>query len=143
MVNSIVKWGCQDNFKPVYLFLAERFRTHKNMSHINAHLKNCCLCCLVLAYFCFVSWFSFVTYFCAREIFPSKKINRLEIVLITSFYNTTEVYLYQPIYREFICTLSFWFMIICENLFFLSESFSISSYLWSSVRIYSFKSLWK
>ena len=35
--------------------------------------KNGCLCCLVLAYFCFVSWFSLVTCFCAREIFSLKK----------------------------------------------------------------------
>ena len=29
--------------------------------------------------------------FCAREIFSSKKINKLEIVLITSIYYTTNV----------------------------------------------------
>ena len=34
-----------------------------------AHEKNCCLCCLVLAYFCFISWFVAVTCFCGREIF--------------------------------------------------------------------------
>ena len=31
--------------------------------------KNCCLCCLVVPYFCFVGSFFLVTCFCAREIF--------------------------------------------------------------------------
>ena len=132
-------------FQASLFFLTKRFCARKNTSHLEAyaHRKNCCLCCLVLAYFCFVSWFLLVTCFCAREIFSSKKINRLEIVLITSFYNTTSVYPYQSTYREFICTHLFSFVIICENLFFLWEHFWISSYLWSSVRIYFFESLWE
>ena len=48
-----------------------------------------------------------------------KKINRLEIVPLTSLYYTTDVYPYQPTYLEFICTHLFLFMITCENLFFL------------------------
>ena len=51
--------------------------------------KNCCLCCLVLAYFCLVRWFSLVTCFCPREIFSLKKRNRLEIVRIATINNTT------------------------------------------------------
>ena len=127
-------------------FLTKRFRAHKNTSHLEVYLrvKNCCLCCLVLAYFCSVSWFSLVTCICARIIFSSKKkINRLEIVRIASFCNTTKVYPYQPTYRKFTCTHLFLFVIICENLFFLWESFWISSDLWSSVRIYFLKPLRK
>ena len=74
-VSSIVYWDYQDNFKPVYFLLTKRFRAHKNMSHLEvyARVKNCCLFSLVLAYFCFVTWFLLVTCFCAREIFSSKK----------------------------------------------------------------------
>ena len=86
----------------IYLFfLMKRFRAHKNTSHLEvyARVKNCCLCCLVLAYFCFVSSFSLVTCFCVREIFSSKKkkiiiinkINRIEILQIVSIYNTTPI----------------------------------------------------
>ena len=119
-------------------FLTKRFLVHKNTSHLEAYarVKNCCLCCLALVYFCFVSWFLLVTCFCVREIFSSKKINRLEIVLITSLYYTTEVYPYQPTYRKFICTHFFLFVIICENLFFLWESFEsllIYDHLWESL----------
>ena len=62
-------------FQTCLFFLRKRFRAHKNKSHLEvyARMKNCCLCCLVLAYFCFVSWFLLVTCFCAREIFSSKK----------------------------------------------------------------------
>ena len=47
--------------------------------------KICCLCCLVFAYFCFVSWFLLMTCVCRLKFFSYKEINRLEIVLITSF----------------------------------------------------------
>ena len=80
----------------IIIFFRKRFHIHKNMSHLEvyAHMKNCCLYCLVLAYFCFVSWFLLVVCFCACKIFSlkkknNKKINRLEIVLITSLYYTT------------------------------------------------------
>ena len=35
--------------------------------------ENCCFCCLVFAYFCFVSWFLLVLYFCVAKIFLKKK----------------------------------------------------------------------
>ena len=100
LIISIVYWGYQDNFKPVYLFLRKRFRAHKNTSflEIYASEKNCCLCCLVLAYLCFVSWLLLVMCFCARKIFFSK--NRLEIVLITSVYNTTPEHFYTMLYHS-------------------------------------------
>ena len=124
----------------IYLFiylLTKRFRMH--MLEVYAGMKNCYLCCLVLAYFCLVSSFLLVTCFCAHEIFLSEEISRLEIVMITSFYYTTLLYYY----REFICTYLFLFVIICEDLFFLWESFWISFYLWLSLRIYFLKPLWK
>ena len=49
-------------------------------------------------------------------IFFVKKINRLQIVLITSFYYTTDVYPYQPTYRASIYTHLLLFAAICENL---------------------------
>ena len=47
---------------------------------------------------CFGFW-----YFFACKIFLLKKINRSEIVLMASFYYTTDGYPYQPAYEEFIC----------------------------------------
>ena len=129
---------------PFIFFLMKRFRAHKNTSHLKVYerVKNCCLCSLVSIYFCFVNWFLLVTCFLRAKSLPQIKINRLKFALITSIYNTTSVYPYQPTYWEFVCTDLFLFVIICENLFFLWESFWISSYLWSSVRIYFFKPLW-
>ena len=51
-----------------FFFLRKRFREHKNTTHLEVYVrvKNCCLCCLMLAYFCFVSWFLLVACFCAR-----------------------------------------------------------------------------
>ena len=40
-------------------------------------------------------------------------------------YYTTRMHHYQPAYQEFICTHLFLFVIICENLFYLWESFLI------------------
>ena len=40
-------------------------------------------------------------------------------------YYTSDVYAYQPAYQKFICVHFFLFVIICENLFFLIESFWI------------------
>ena len=55
----------------LFIFFIKRFRAHKNTLHLEVYtrVKNCCLYCLVLASFCFVSWFSLVTCFCPREIF--------------------------------------------------------------------------
>ena len=75
-------------------FLRKKFRAHKNTSHLEvyARLKNCCLCCLALAFFLvllvdFCLWHVFVR----AKFFPQKKKkkNRLEIVRIASIYNTT------------------------------------------------------
>ena len=73
-------------------------------------------------------WKSFVLHFGAFCAF--------KIALIASLYYTTGVYPCQPTYQEYIFMHLFLFLIICENFFFLWEFFWISSYLWSSVRIY-------
>ena len=65
---------------------------------------------------CFTSW----CFLCAQNLFV-KKVNRLEIVLMTSFYYTTDVYPYQSTHvsSHYLYAL-FLFLTICENLF---ESF--------------------
>ena len=90
----MVYWGYQDNFKPVYFLWRKDFACTKTRHTLEVYtrVKNCCLCCLVLPYFCFVSWFLLVTCFCARKIFScKKKKNRLEIVLTTSVYYTIQL----------------------------------------------------
>ena len=77
---------------------------------------------------CFAIW----SFSCAQNLFVKKKINRLEIVLLTSLYYTTDMYPYQLTYQTSIYMHLSSFVTICENLFFLWESFWTSSYLWSS-----------
>ena len=93
-LSSIVKWGYQDNFKPVNFFFFWRkdfacTKTHhkekstnktKNKLTLNNKGNNFSRMHKLLS----------VTCFCAYEIFLSKKrINRLEIVWISSFFYTT------------------------------------------------------
>ena len=78
---------------------------------------------------CFAIW----SFSCVQNLFVKKKINRLEIVLLTSLYYTTDMYPYQLTYQTSIYMHLSSFVTICENLFFLWESFWTSSYLWSSV----------
>ena len=75
---------------------------------IVAFVVKCLLNFVLLVYFCLC--------FVRAKSFCKEKINRLEIVPITSFYYTTDVYPYQPAYREFICTHLFLFVIICDFL---------------------------
>ena len=77
---------------------------------------------------CFAIW----SFSCVQNLFVKKKINRLEIVLLTSLYYTTDMYPYQLTYQTSIYMHLSSFVTICENLFFLWESFWTSSYLWSS-----------
>ena len=78
---------------------------------------------------CFAIW----SFSCVQNLFVKKKINRLEIVLLTSLYYTTDMYPYQLTYQTSIYMHLSSLVTICENLFFLWESFWTSSYLWSSV----------
>ena len=87
-----------------------------------ACIKNCCFCCFLCAYFCFVSlcllvsvllvWFCLQVFLCTYFCFVSlllfvsvlghlesfcKNINRFEMVLMTSITHTTSVYPYRPL----------------------------------------------
>ena len=61
-------------------------------------------------------------------------------------YYASDVYPYQPAYRQFICTHLFLYVIICESFFFLWESFlsvRISSYCKNLCHLCESVSLWK
>ena len=81
-----------------------------------------------------VACFAFWCFLHARNVFVKKYIYiiiiRLEIVLITSFYYTPDVYPYQPIYRASVYMHLLLFVTICENLF---ESFFICDHLLESI----------
>ena len=76
----------------------QQFFAHKNIWK----MENCSLC--VLVHFLCLNFFV-------------QKLSRLEIVLITSFYYTTDVYRYQPTYQASIHMHLFLFVTICENHF--------------------------
>ena len=81
---SIVKWGYQDNFKPgFFFFFTKRFHAHKKHQNAKQATFLTLFCWLMFACECFL---------CSRNLLvkKKKKINRLEIVLITSFHYTTE-----------------------------------------------------
>ena len=126
-----------------FFFFTKRFRAHKKHQNIKQAtftlLEFCArekvlplLFSVSLFLFC---WFIFAcdVFLCARNLFVRKKINRLEIELIISFYYTTDVYPYQPthgasIYMHLFLLVTicdnffefFLFVIVCENLPFLS-----------------------
>ena len=95
-VSSIVKWGYQDNFKPVYFFYKKISRTQKSpkrkqatFSEVYTHEKLLPLLfsvCLIL--FCWLM-FACECFFLRVKFFREKNINRLKIVLITSFHYST------------------------------------------------------
>ena len=98
-ISSIVKWGYQDHFKPVYFFLRKDFAQIKSTKTQNKrlspsykflHAKDCCLCCLVLLNFVLLFNVFLWVFLCAWKLFL-KKINKPEIVSTTSFYYTTNV----------------------------------------------------
>ena len=89
-VRSIVKWGYQDNFKPVYLFIYFFYEKISHTQKAPKHKTNnfhplrslCAQNFVLLVNVCL--W----VFLCVRNLF-AKKINRLEIVLITSIHFTT------------------------------------------------------
>ena len=85
--------------------------------------------------------FSLWVSFYAQNLFV-KKINKLEIVPITSFYYTTDLYPYHPTYREFICTLYFYFWSSVTISFLMQIFFNLFLFMiiWENL---FFKSLWK
>ena len=97
--------------------------------------KNCCLCCILFACFCFFSWFLLNLHFCVLKIF-SKKI---EIVLIDSFtILQTCTPINSPSKNLFLHTYFYLWSSVRISIFM-----RIFSFLWLSLRIYFFKSLWK
>ena len=86
------------HFQTCLFFFMKRFCVHKNAKQTTFTLLEVFACkkllpllisvCLIL--FC---WLMFASEcFCACKIFSKKKQNRFEIILITSFYCTTDVY---------------------------------------------------
>ena len=70
--------------------------------------------------------FGLIWVFVSAKSFP--KIQKKKLVWNcpnTLMYYTTDMYPYQLTYRGCVCTLLFLFVVICENLFFLWESFWI------------------
>ena len=125
--SSIVKWGYKDNFKPVYFFYVEVLSVEKHQTQSKRKIFFTwekllpLLFSINLFLFCQLI-FACDVLLCAQNLFL-KKIYRFEILFITSLYYTTDVYSYQPAYLEFICTHLFLFVIICDNLFSVWESF--------------------
>ena len=75
-----------------------------------------------LVLFCWLVLVWFV--FCAPKFFRKKYTLAWNCPDNLVYYNT-DLYPYQHAYGEFICTHLFFFVIICENLFFLWEYFWI------------------
>ena len=138
-----MKWGYQDNIKPVY-FLTERFCARKNTckqtlikkTKLSKHETT--MATNFRAHKLLRGWKSLVlrlSAFCVFKTFSEKKIKRLETVLITSFHYTTDVYPYQPTYRASIYMHLFLFVNIYESFLI----FRICDHLWE----YIFLNLYK
>ena len=110
-------------------------------------VKSCCFCCLVFAYFCFVSWFLLVV--CFAKIF----LKKIWVCLDNLIYYTTDVYspqhltpplpppplllwriiFYQIYYRFFNLNL---LIFICMHYSHLPKSIFICVHLFLPIRIY-------
>ena len=127
----ISKWyselGQSRQFKPIYFFQRKDFaptKTHVTPRSLCTREKLLSLLFSVSSFLLCQLIFTGKS-FCVREKFSLKKKNKqTSIVLIAPIHYTTDVYPYQPTYREFI------FIFICFHLF-------------SSVKIYFFNSLRK
>ena len=79
--SSIVKSGYQGIFKSVYFLLRKGFEHKKTPKRKTDNFQplrtfclheKCCLCCLVFAQFCFVSWFLLASVFLRSKLFRKK-----------------------------------------------------------------------
>ena len=98
-VSSIVNWGYEDNFKPVYLFFLrkdfKRIKTTKRKTSNFYPLRSLCeqkivafvVFCLLI--FVLLVGFLFVSVFLSLKSFCKIKINRFEILLVPSLTYTT------------------------------------------------------
>ena len=99
--------------------------------------KMFCFCCLVFTYFGFVSWFFLALCFLCRKNFFLKN-KQTQIILIVSF---TILLMHTLIWTfPYLCEFSWsyvWvFSFLREAFFYLCSFVRISSYLWSSVKLY-------
>ena len=104
--------------------------------------KKCCLCCFLFTCFLLCCLMFACECFCMHEIFL---LFTMLLIFFASIYYTTNVYPYQPTYREFTCTHLFLLAIICKNLFesllifdHLRGSLFIYDHLWESVPLWEF-----
>ena len=81
---------------------------HKKLLPLLFFVRSILFCWLVFI------WFTFLY---AQKNFCKRKANWFGVVLMSSFYYTTDMYPYQPACQEFIYTNLFLLVIICENLF--------------------------
>ena len=140
----------QDNL----FFLRKDFEHTKSIKTQNKQLppllcaKNYCLCCFLFT--CFFGFFCWLVLSCfaflnAQHLFVKKKKLAWNCPDNLIYY-ASDVYPYQPAYRQFICTHLFLYVIICESFFFLWESFlsvRISSYCKNLCHLCESVSLWK
>ena len=86
--------------------------------------------CLFLFLLVGFGWFAFLY---AQNLFVKKKINRLEIVLVTSFYYTTVFDLFN--------VLSFWLVQSQQNDHYVFDSFKASTQVWFKTQLLIVKTL--
>ena len=106
-------------------FFAKIFRAYKNENQTNHSVRSFYVAFLkIVAFFIFCSLnfillvgFGLMCIFVRAKSFRKK--NWFGVVLITLFYYTTDVYPYQPTYREFGSTHVLLFVIIYDHLLFL------------------------
>ena len=108
-VSSIVKWGYQDNFKPVFFFFYEKISHAQEAPKRKTNNFHPLRSLWAQNFVLFVNVCLWV-FLCVRNLFV-KKINRLEIFLITSLHFTTS--------KKFIKKMFFF------SLLFLSRDHSV------------------
>ena len=154
LVSSIVNWGYQDNFECVYYYFFYKkilsVKKHKQTlanktKNKPAKNKGSVFLRTQASKRVKVAWFAFCAFFTHGIFLKKKKKNRLKIDLIASIQYTTDAYPYQPAYKASIYTHLFIFVIICENFFFLWQSFSMNLFLFVIVcenPFFLWESLW-
>ena len=114
-------------FQACLFFLRKDFehkKAPKRLLEVFVHKKLLPLLFFVRFFFCFVSWFGLICVFVHLKFFGKKKINRFEIVLITSFTILLTCTPINPLIENVFLRPHF-YLWSSENLFFLWESFWI------------------
>ena len=139
--SRIVKWGYQDNFKPVYVFFTKKFHAQKK-KHSQANInqqnkikqtlsnKGNNLSCAQIFKRVKVACFTFWYFSCVRNLFVKKDKQAWNCLDNLIFLYYWRVSLSMRLLRIYLCT----FIFICDH-------------LWTSLLIYDhlyeFMSLWK